>query len=582
MSEIEFNPSFKQRIPQKNASNDWLSFDEPQILFYQGGRGSGKSVMVDETVEKLYRQGFLILHIWSARSLENLYYAVNKNCKLHYDKLKIVVDSFVASSSDGLRVKCVSKGLTNEEYEKYRETALENNLIEKSSEKTYRITELGFQLYKRELLHCNCSRAFPITVTVPDYVEFDQESIDRFNGSYFKDIAHYRQYFTEITSDEKKSLLEGKLLIPEQLRPNPLIKIRYFTTPTSADRKQKFHDEYLKIILDARKEHRIVVMNPSLFEGEMDKFYTLAEIFRMIPNMMINSGHFKPLTVNDVGKPRTQWTRKQKSWHKVAIVINELRSVAPSSNLHGDKDAGISKKAVFSFVPEARHFKTWFLGDYQDQEDLYSGIKKQGNLTIIKRGSRNILGDHFSWLFDKVEYDRIGLARRYDNKFNDVENIGHLRILERKYPKLKEYLDQRRPYVDEMPDNKAYITWQNHEIKLITVELPSFHHRQSTEDFLLDTGITWTINRDKKPQEKPPVSKKEQKQNLATKKKIREDILRRIIYWRETEQKKWDEIKKELVALQNEGIIPDMGFENKTSVYFSNWYGEWKTKIVAS
>jgi hypothetical protein len=44
----------------------------------------------------------------------------------------------------------------------------------------------------------------------------------------------------------------------------------------------------------------------------MDKFYTLAEIFRMISNRMTNSEHFKPLTVNDVEKPRNRWTRKQR------------------------------------------------------------------------------------------------------------------------------------------------------------------------------------------------------------------------------------------------------------------------------
>ena len=56
-SKFEFVPSFKDRKPIKNASKDWLSFDEPQILFYQGMRDSCKSVMVDETAEKLYNQG---------------------------------------------------------------------------------------------------------------------------------------------------------------------------------------------------------------------------------------------------------------------------------------------------------------------------------------------------------------------------------------------------------------------------------------------------------------------------------------------------------------------------------------------
>ena len=72
---------------------------------------------------------------------------------------------------------------------------------------------------------------------------------------------------------------------------------------------------------------------------------------------------------------------------QIAIVINELRSVVPSSKMHGEKYASSSKKAIFDYIPEARHFSTWFLGDYQDPEDLYGGVKKQANNVHVKRGS---------------------------------------------------------------------------------------------------------------------------------------------------------------------------------------------------
>ncbi len=577
MSNIEFEPRFKERVLKKFSSEDWLSFKEPQILFYQGMRGSGKSALVNHTVEKMYNEGFLVLHIWGARSLENLYWAINKNCKENYSKLKIIVSAFYDRTNQGNhRQRCASKGLIGDEYDKFLQIAIETDLVEKSDDNKFKITEEGIKLHSNEFLHCNCSKAYPILLAVPDYVEFDQESIDRFNKAYFRDMKHYSQYFSEITSENKKLLEEGKLLIPEYLRPKALIKIRQFTTPTSKDRKIKFRDEFTQLVLDARKEHRVVVMNPSLFEGEMDKFDTLAEIFKLIPYLMTRSGHFKPLTVNDVGKPRKYWTKKQKSWHKIVLVVNELRSVAPSSNLHADKDAGKSKKAVFGFVPEARHFKTWFLGDYQDPEDLYSGVKKQGNLTIIRRGSENILGENFSWLFRKVEYDRIGLARRAWKKLQHVEKIEQLKAYESKYPELKKYLDQRRPYVDELLDNQAYVTWHNHEIKLITVKLPNFHHKQSTEDFLVDTGISWTVNMDKKPVEKTEVSKKERKEATKNMKKIKEDIMIRIKQMREVEKKNWNKILEELIALQDAGIIPQMGYEDKSQVYLSNWYGTWK------
>ena len=169
MSQSDFIPNFKQRIPQKNSSKDWLDFEEPQILFFQGMRGSGKSAMVNRTVERLYNEGFLILHIWGARSLENLYYSINKNCKLHYDKLKIISDAFYDKTCQGnLEQRCASKGLVGDEFAKYHQMSIQYNLIESSGDDSYQLTDLGKQLHKRELLHCNCSKAYPIIVAVPE------------------------------------------------------------------------------------------------------------------------------------------------------------------------------------------------------------------------------------------------------------------------------------------------------------------------------------------------------------------------------------------------------------------------------
>lgn len=576
MAQTDFEPRFKERVLVKFNSKDWLDLEEPQILFFQGMRGSGKSALVSTTSERMKNAGFLVIHIWASKSMENMYWIINKECKINYSKLRIIVNAFYDNAHQGNhRARCASKGLFGDEYKQFFQTAIDSDLIEKSINDKFRITEKGIKLHKNELLHCNCSRTHCIMLAVPDYVEFDEEKLHRFNGNYFRDMMHYLEYFSDITTENKKLLDDGKLLIPEQFRPKALIKVRQFTTPTSSDRKKKFRDEFTKIILDARDQSRVLVMNPSLFEGEMDKFDTVAEFFKMIPYLKTRSGHFKPLTVRDVGKPRQYWSKKQKSWHKFVVVVNEVRSIAPSSNLHADKDASKSKKAIFGIVPEFRHFG-WFIADYQDPEDLYSGIKKQGNLTVIRRGSRNILGDNFSWLFDKVEYDRIGLARRASNKLKHIEKIEQLRAYESRYPDLKKYLNQRRPYVDELLDNQAYVTWHNQEIKLIKTELPNFHHKQSTEDFLVDSKLSWTVNMDKKPVEKLTLNKKEQKIASLNKKKVKEDILNRMRLMRDVENKTWDDIKNELVTLQDAGVIPPMDFENKSSVYFSNWYGTYK------
>ncbi|MHA7647335.1 hypothetical protein [Nitrosopumilus sp. S4] len=573
-----FSAKSKSNVVKKLSSSKWLDPEEPQVILYQGMRNSGKGVAVDATAEKLYNEGILILHLWGARSFENLYWAINKNCGDHFSKMKDVMNYYFGKfAKPPIQIGKIP------EFEKYQgilEDSKFIRFIEKDGRKFVEATEKGISFLKGNELHCKCSKAYPIVWLVPDYIEVNQESLDRFNGVLWKDFDEYKQYNSEITTEQKRLLLEGKLAKPEYLRPKALIKVAQFTTPSSANRTEIFKNEFTKIVLDARKESRIVVMNPAIFEGQVDKFETLTAIIKMIQFLMNKSGHFTPLKESDVGKERKYWTKKQKSHHKVAIVINELRSVAPSSKLSGEAKAGLSKKAIFDFIPEARHFKTWFLGDYQNPQDLYDGVRHQANLVIIKRASKNILGEDWRWLFDKVQKDRLGFAKRFGIS-KQIENIGQLKFYESRYPKLKKYLDDRRPAPDNLPDNVGYVTYVNNEFRRETIGMPKFHHKQSTEDFINDTGIHWKTVENKKPTESKTLTKSEQKKSVQAKKQIKDDICKKIQVWREKEQKSWELIKDELTLQESEGIIPDMGFSTKTTVYLSNFYGTWKKKQTA-
>jgi hypothetical protein len=46
LSKTEFIPSFSQAKPTKLTEKPWLSSEEPQVLLFQGMRGSGKGVSV--------------------------------------------------------------------------------------------------------------------------------------------------------------------------------------------------------------------------------------------------------------------------------------------------------------------------------------------------------------------------------------------------------------------------------------------------------------------------------------------------------------------------------------------------------
>ncbi len=243
--------------------------------------------------------------------------------------------------------------------------------------------------------------------------------------------------------------------------------------------------------------------------------------------------------------------------------------------MHGEKSASATKKAIFDFIPEARHYKTHFLGDYQSPQDLYKGVRAQSNLVIIKRGSVNILGEDWSWLFEKVKKDRFNLARSQGGRLGEMEKMEHLWYWEKKYPLLKKYLSDRRPYVDSLPDNVGYITYPNNEYKRQSFEMPNFHHKQSNDDFLLITGIRWNVNKNKKTEETATLTRKEKKQSRTEKLKVKEQIMQKIDLWRK-EGKSFPKIKEELILMQNDGKIPQMGYENRTIAYLSNRYNDWK------
>jgi len=524
-------------------------------------RGGGKTVTTEHIAEQFYKKGFLVLHLWGARSFENLYWAMNKNCGEPYSKMKIIADAFY-QTKDSFRNYVLDR-MSLKEKEHYKNLMIEQGFLQKVEDRIH-LTENGQKLHNDDLLCCKCDTSYPILWIVPEYIEINQDSLDRFNGVYFKGIQDFSKYFKEITDEEKEKLEQGKLKKPKYLQQEPKIIVRKITPPTTQHRKEIFREQFTRIVLEARKQHRIVVMNPAIFEGQMDKFDTLAEMINHLPYLMHKSGHFMPLD-----DPKDKY---EKNHQNIVVVINELRSVAPSSRMHGEK-ATSSKKAIFDKIPEMRHMKTWFIADFQNPEDLYSGVRYQANIFIIKKASRNILGDDWKWLFDKVEHDRLRNARRHDNSIQR-DSLWYAE----QNPYLKQELDQYRQRIDELDENRGYVTFPNNDLKLVSFPMPNFHHKASSDDFMKDTGIKWTTDLEKRPQDQQ--TKDVEQSAGKKKKKIKEEILKKIDYMR-NEGKSFDQIKDELVLQEEQGIIQNMGFVNKDPIYFSNWYNRWKKKHLA-
>ncbi len=50
----------------------------------------------------------------------------------------------------------------------------------------------------------------------------------------------------------------------------------------------------------------------------------------------------------------------------------------------------------------------------------------------------------------------------------------------------------------------------------------------------------------------------------------------------ETDGKSFKQIRDDLIQLQTEGIIPNMGFEDKEPIYFNNLWNRWKKRNMHS
>ncbi len=571
--DYNFVPVAKTKAIKKPTSNDeWLDFEEPLVVPANGKRGGGKGGIMDYMAQRYYDEHFTVLHIWSARSFENLYWCINKNCDLHFRKIKqLLKNKFYKDEFRPYRLP------PNEE-EKYINLAERGSFIKTKNGKITKLTKEGYQLVTNQMIHCRCRKAIPILWVVPEYINFDTETIDRFNGVFWKDFEEYKNNMSEITRKEKELLIKGKLKKPIWLRPKPLIKIVKVTVPTGSgksgvERKDKFYNEWVNAMVQARDEHRVLVVTPMMFEGQ-DKFDFIAEVFRIHMNVMYKSGHFKPLTEKDVGKPYKYWNKKQRNWHKVAIFMNEARSVTPSNKLSGEKGAGKSKRTVYDIVPEMRHMKTWYHTDYQSPNDIFDGIRNNSDFVIVKRTSLNLIGADWKWFFQRIENDRFGFAQKLVKGLDDIEQLKNFEMRE---PKLKEFLDVRRPRIGELPSDKAYIVYPDNSFILIKNPMGQFHHKLSTEDFLLDSGIIWSIDREIK-QEEEPKTKTEQKQQSKLKKEESKMLFNKMTYLKEVEKKDWKAIKEDLLQCQNEGMFTCFNIKGMSNVTLSNKYGKLKRK----
>jgi len=259
----------------------------------------------------------------------------------------------------------------------------------------------------------------------------------------------------------------------------------------------------------------------------------------------------------------------KKSKHKIVIVLGEVKTLSPSSKLSGEKGSGVTKKAIYDMIGEARHWGVWLLSDYQSPEDLFSGVKSQADIFIIKRGTPKILGDDWGHLFDPKKSP---ILQKRDRIFYANGGINGLSMT---------IADKKWPIIQRLPDNQGYIHFDDENVRLVEFEGACWHHKHTKDHFTKDFGIQMPdelIENLLVQIEKTGPQTKEKGRSAKKRKELKNDLYEKVDYHKNTKKMKYDEIHKKLLEDFNDDEEMIDLIQNIKPESLSENFRRWKKK----
>lgn len=496
---------------------------------------SGKGFSIAKMVQWDIENGLTVIWLFSAGGYENLYPAINKDCKKRWafvmKMLAILVkrENGIASKSEIMYETNFEKN--DEKYKKYLQLGIDLGAI-RVKDDIIAITDEGQSFLREEPLHCNCEKAQKILVLIPPYQTPVQETVDRFNGWYWGSKEEYFDAWNNGLVDdyipEQPWIDYTKILKPVKLRPEPMIIFKKITLPMTPAKVEQFRKEFREAFLQCREEGRLLINSPQFYTtdhtGKLEKYTVVAESLRYLPEL--SQKDCAPLRLD---KPSTKWTVKEKSHHKISIVANEVRSLAPSNRLSSEPESSISKRSWFGFLPERRHSKCWVKADMQSADDFFIGARNQGDIWFVKRITTGLLGQGFEWLEKEILEYRFGIFNFY--KSNQGEALRRA--------------NEKWPLLSEIPDNKGYVVFGNREIKLVELDPVSWHPKSDMgDDFFADTGIEFIKDKARELDEKVASTATTAEKKKKTSKYSEEELLLIKAMRSEVPPKSFDQIIK--------------------------------------
>lgn len=518
VSSPQFPPSIKKQ--------DFLTLDVVFALLVLGSPRSGKGVLLDSFIDYFHQKHFFIWHLFSALGHESLFPMVNKNCR----------DAW------------------------YKE-------IQEHPER------------KHELPACLCYKPTPILLMKPNYVEIDKKSLEygvnvawkdwkEYNSAYEKGIV--KQYISPFHWDKEVENAGGFLKKPKTLYSKQLFKTIDYTPPlttsTTTKNLEQFREDVLKAVILAKKENRPLVNSPGLHApdaiGKLEKYSYVAESMRFMQDSLYEHEVFQMYD----GDPFSA-TPAELANHKKIFVINELRGCCPSAKLSGEKESGVSKRAIYNFLPVRRHCKTWSIFDTQSPADIFDGVRNQlSELKIFKRITLDLIGAENERFYTRID--------NLVNQYYENWGLNPQRPIPMKFKLalLKRYHICK---LSELPDDHYCIKNASGEFQIKKVKHASFHHKSDIYDEITQIlGTKFTVNNEIRGLKPAKVDRTESKSQLKAQGK---EVVMLKIQKLVNDGKQFPEIVEIIKQLEADGSIPDFGNGKLSHKSLNNKFNRWKS-----
>ena len=410
-----------------------------------GERGSGKSATQELLLETLFEKGWTVFDAWSA-GFEAMFYCVNLDCKRKREEK-------ISELQHKIRVATLR-------HQAKEVDTLQDELVKQK-------TELG----------CTCFKHYPVTILCNEAIDIDQVSLGRIN-----EICYSKEEWIAMMRERGEVVVEYDIHNPPE---KPIserkewIKIVKLPTPNVKDGTVN-NKEILRIFAEAliacRQERRILTYVPALFPSSFSKNRTLGIIIEGLPDVM--DANFIPYTEKELGRPKERWTKYERNYHQMCMLLREVGSIA-EDGLYGDPNAKFIKRHIQKIVRVSRHHHISILFDLQRLSDFALKIRSQVSSIILKRTPNKLIGEELEYVKEWIEEQQNKMFERYGYS-----------------EEVKQYVFDKYPSLKTLNKNYCYTVYSDDYIKKWNIPNTKHHHKQENDSILKMIGFAYTINQD--------------------------------------------------------------------------------------